>query len=81
MPISGSSTTLDQVTVELHWMQETDLAMATVNDVAVPALCGAWVDPDPPLMQAMERGDTRVTYTSCPRCDLLAHLRSSAMSA
>lgn len=58
--------------VELHWMTESDLAMHTASGIAVPALCGAWVAPDAPLMAAIDQGATRVQQISCGRCDLLA---------
>lgn len=76
MPISGTTHT-----IELHWMKESDLAMHTDSGVAVPALCGAWVEPDPPLMAGIERGEITVRYASCTECDLLADLRTDAMTA
>lgn len=75
--ISGASTTTNapgqarREVVELHWMNEPDIAMYDDCGVAVPALCGAWMEPDEPLAEQLTAGVALVDYVSCRKCDVL----------
>lgn len=60
--------------VELHWMQEPDVTMATDWGLSVPALCGAWMEPDEPLAAAVTTGQTAAAYVDCPACEVLRTL-------
>ncbi|SFI87813.1 hypothetical protein SAMN05216561_11478 [Nocardioides psychrotolerans] len=61
--------------VELHWMLGIDVAMNTGYGIPVPALCGAWIDPDEQLAANLTSGRTGTTYSSCWLCDALHALR------
>lgn len=62
--------------VELHWMKEPDLTWHETSGLHVPALCGAWMAPDPGLADTIEGGATHIRYVSCRACDLLHELRA-----
>lgn len=65
--------------VELHWMKTPDIAMYEQHGVAVPALCGAWMEPDEELAEAVTGGAVaRVRYEACGVCDVL-HARNQAL--
>lgn len=61
--------------IELHWMQPSDITMHTNAGVAVPALCGAWMQPDEALAEQLVAGVADEEYVSCVECDLLYSLR------
>lgn len=67
--------------VELHWMKEPDLAMNAATGLAVPALCGVWMQPDEPLAAQITRGQAKVRYVSCSACDLLHDPGATPLSA
>lgn len=68
--------------IELHWMQPSDIAMNTNAGVAVPALCGAWMQPDEHLAETIVAAGGRAPeYVSCVACDLLYSLEVGSLTA
>lgn len=77
-PVAPPPADLDVVT--LHWMKLTDRAMHATTGIAVPTLCGDWVEPEPSDPEADLRPDA-VRYVDCCACDVLYSLRLDAMTA
>lgn len=81
-PLSGQTNPAEhRAPIELHWMTEPDLELHEQSGLAVPALCGTWMQPDEHLATNLAAGAPGYRYVSCAACDLLHDLGTDPLSA